>query len=138
MLIFGATYNRGLIIFITISAGGDLSSISGSESDSDSSKDEDATSSLPGSNTDFNDEDSSVPSYSTLPVGSPFLYFSSQDGRHYAVYRSLVTNLKPAAVRGSSMSSDFLLGSLVSLTQPQVWVILMRAGGHFAGAVFRG
>lgn len=116
------------------SAGGDLSSISGSESDSDSSKDEEAISSLP-SNIDFNDEDSSSP-YSTSAVGSPFLYFSSQDGRYYAVYRSLVTNLKPAAVRDSP-SSD-LLGSLVSLVQPQVWIILMRAGGHFAGAVFRG
>ena len=47
-----------------------------------------------------------------------------------------MTNLKPSAVR-SSLSSD-LLDSLINLTQPQVWIILMRAGGHFAGAVFRG
>lgn len=117
--------------FIT---GGDLSSISGSESDSDSSKDEETSSSMTNIEEDhFNGEDNSV-MYSV--AGSPFLYFSSQDGRYFAIYRSLVTNLKPAAVR--DISSSDLLGSLVNLTQPQVWIVLMRAGGHFAGAVFRG
>ena len=31
-----------------------------------------------------------------------------------------------------------LLPSLLSLSEPPLWVILMQAGGHFAGAVFSG
>jgi len=27
---------------------------------------------------------------------------------------------------------------ITGLVQPQVWVILMRSAGHFAGAVFKG
>lgn len=74
--------------------------------------------------------------HSSKPMGSPFLYFSSQDGRCFAVYKNLVANHKVAGVT-NSMTSD-LLSSLSSLAQPQIWIILMRAGGHFAGAVFRG
>jgi len=38
----------------------------------------------------------------------------------------------------SAPSSTVLLELLSGLRQAQVWVILMRSGGHFAGAVFRG
>ena len=113
-------------------SGGDLSSISGSESDSDSSRDiEEARPSLDCTEKDFDDDSSHSQS-----AGSPFLQFSTQDGQCYVVYRALVTNLKPSEVR-SSLSSD-LLSALNCLTQPQVWIVLMRAGGHFAGAVFKG
>lgn len=113
-------------------AGGDLSSISGSESDSDSNK-ESEKAKLKLLAMEEEDEDTS---HNSKPMGSPFLYFSSQGGRCFAVYKNLVINHKAADV-GNSTTSD-LLSSLSSLAQPQVWIILMRAGGHFAGAVFRG
>ena len=31
-----------------------------------------------------------------------------------------------------------VMGLITGLAQPQVWVILMRSAGHFAGAVFKG
>ena len=35
-------------------------------------------------------------------------------------------------------SNEGLLPSLLSLSPSPCWVVLMRAGGHFAGAVFKG
>ena len=38
----------------------------------------------------------------------------------------------------ASLSGTTLVELLGSLREPQVWIILMRSGGHFAGAVFKG
>ena len=111
-----------------------MSSISGSESDSDSNKENEEVKASLASLKEESDYDAD--SAQSKTVGSPFLYFSSQDDRCFAVYRHLVTNLKAAEVRTCTTSE--LLNSVTSLSQPQVWIILMRAGGHFAGSVFRG
>lgn len=115
-------------------AGGDLSSISGSESDSDSNKEnEEVKSKL----LSMKEEEKYGDGISqSKPMGSPFLYFSSQDGCCFAVYKNIITNHKTTEVR--NLTTSDLLSLLPSLAQPQVWIILMRAGGHFAGAVFRG
>lgn len=105
---------------------GELSSISGSESDSDDSVQVD----------------------STHQSSSPFLYFMSGDCRTvYSVYRAAVAGGKVCSVvwlrlflthslllQESTLSASLLL----SLTHPPLWVVLMQAGGHFAGAVFSG
>ena len=117
-------------------AGGDLSSISGSESDSDSNKESEEAKSKLLSMEEEDERYGNDITHTSKPRSSPFLYFSSQDGRYFAVYKNLVINHKIAGVRNSTTPD--LLNSLSSLAQPQVWIILMRAGGHFAGAVFRG
>ena len=38
----------------------------------------------------------------------------------------------------ASLSGTTLVELLGSLRETQVWIILMRSGGHFAGAVFKG
>ena len=38
----------------------------------------------------------------------------------------------------SLLSGTTLVELLGSLRETQVWIVLMRSGGHFAGAVFRG
>ncbi len=95
--------------------GGDVSSISGSESDSAPSDKEDVP----------------HPLREGL-MQTPFIYFTTADKngqKLFAIYRSLVTRVK----RGGAT-----LEAIKSLTNDQVWIILMRSGGHFAGAVFKG
>ena len=122
---------------ILLPPGGDLSSISGSESDSDSNKEnEEETKAKPFQAAVKEESDDDDDRTRSKTVGSPFLYFSTRNGRCFGLYRNIVTNLKAAEVLTSTTSD--LLNSLTSLAQPQVWIILMRAGGHFAGAVFRG
>ncbi len=99
----------------TFSPTGDLSSISGSESDSAHS----------------GKEDEPRPLNSELSQ-TPFIYFTTTDKngqKLFAVYRSTVTRAK----RGGAK-----VEAIKSLTNEQVWIVLMRSGGHFAGAVFRG
>lgn len=99
---------------------GDLSSISGSESDSAPTDDEDDTP---------NASSSHVPQ--GRPHNSPYVHFShaSAQSHTYSIYRCIVGRT------GVEQSHDQVLHSL---REPQVWLILMRSGGHFAGAVFRG
>ena len=107
---------------------GDLSSISGSESDS-----------APSDHTlsDDEDGDSNLASlYSKKQGGgkSPYLYFSVGIGKPiYSIFRSIVTDS-----HSGMESSQQLCLALRTLETPQVWIILLRSGGHFAGAVFRG
>lgn len=98
---------------------GDLSSISGSESDSDETPAEGTK-----------EEEKTAPP-EPRPQGSPFLYFKAGDGSSYAVYRSVLLGSK------ASLPDALLTERLGALRQPQVWIILMKAGGHFAGGVFK-
>ncbi|CAI7990448.1 Ankyrin repeat and zinc finger domain-containing protein 1 [Geodia barretti] len=96
---------------------GDLSSISGSESDSEDSCEATPTDSAHQS------------------TSSPFVYFradGSATGTVYSVYRVILAGGK------KYVSNERLVPSLLSLSLPPCWVILMRGGGHFAGAVFKG
>lgn len=68
---------RLLEILTTHTHAGDLSSISGSESSSDMS-----------------DEEENIPSQPQIPSGSPFVYFTTKEGRVHAIYRSVLSNSK--------------------------------------------
>ena len=107
---------------------GDLSSISGSGSSS--SEEEEV-------------ELKSTGHTHSRPVGSPrkslYLHFfpASSAGEGgvpptHSVYRCILTSTR--ARTGSEVTQD----TLKALGDTQVWIILMRSGGHFAGAVFRG
>jgi hypothetical protein len=101
----------------TLHLSDDLSSISGSESDSAHSDDEP-------------DADHVILRGSSK---SPFLNFSDEAGSTHSIYRCILPGSQ------SSMESRHdLERALQALREPQVWIILMRSGGHFAGAVFRG
>lgn len=119
----------------------DMSSISGSESDSSPS--EDST----GQNdeeacADADDEDKPEEEEEEeerteeLPVQhkSPYLQFGLRDhpGLVYSLFHSVIPHSH------SNRTSSGIYQSLASFLKPQVWIILMRSGGHFAGAVYRG
>ena len=100
---------------------GDLSSISGSESDSDdelkTTERDDDHGALQGKGADR----------------SPYLHFSSEEGSTHSIYRCIIPGSQ------SNMEPGHDLGhALQALREPQMWIILMRSGGHFAGAVFKG
>ncbi|XP_060684164.1 tRNA endonuclease ANKZF1 isoform X2 [Hemiscyllium ocellatum] len=61
--------------------------------------------------------------------------FQTTDGTYFSVYRCV---LQCKQVLRKPENEDSLLSSLLSLNPQTVWVILMTGGGHFAGAVFRG
>ncbi|XP_017280050.1 ankyrin repeat and zinc finger domain-containing protein 1 isoform X2 [Kryptolebias marmoratus] len=104
---------------------GDLSSISGSESDSEEDSDSGGTR----SNVTGTDNESSVESHSITGRLSSKVVFQNSAGEYLSVYRCILL--------GKSEESD-PVSSLKSINEKTVWVILMTGGGHFAGAVFEG
>lgn len=113
---------------------GDLSSISGSESDSDTN------------NVDVSPPDSTHSQLTPAPpegvaCHSPFLYFTPGGTTSDSRVRSHTHSLYRCVMSGGGVGSEEQLCS--GLRQlggpvPQVWLVLMRSGGHFAGAVYRG
>uniref|UniRef100_A0A3P8VUP3 Ankyrin repeat and zinc finger peptidyl tRNA hydrolase 1 n=1 Tax=Cynoglossus semilaevis TaxID=244447 RepID=A0A3P8VUP3_CYNSE len=108
---------------------GDMSSISGSESDSEdensNSDSADTGSNIPGSNTDSSAENSSLPCRLSSKT-----VFQNSAGQYLSVHRCIL--------QGKSEDEQDAGSSLLSISKKTVWVILMTGGGHFAGAVFRG
>ncbi|XP_074857683.1 tRNA endonuclease ANKZF1 isoform X2 [Carettochelys insculpta] len=107
---------------------GDVSSISGSESDdSDSSSESD---SLPARG-----PADRASSQESRPLGarSAKVLFRNSQGQLLSAYRCVLGPKK-----GSGEQQAELVASLQSLSTGTCWVILMTGGGHFAGAVFRG
>ncbi|XP_015214736.1 tRNA endonuclease ANKZF1 isoform X2 [Lepisosteus oculatus] len=108
---------------------GDLSSISGSDSEDE------------GSDSDWGyrgDRDSGSagtdsPPDSEVSTGriSCRVLFSNSKGQYLSVYRCILCSKKME-------SENDLAASLQKLSKKAVWVILMAGGGHFAGAVFQG
>lgn len=98
---------------------GDLSSISGSESDP--------------SQSDKEPEEEIGTSEEAVPSShSPLVHFTTHNetGVHlYGLYRSVLTGMKRDGVS---------LEAIRAIKNEQTWIVLMRSGGHFAGAVFRG
>ncbi|XP_041857850.1 ankyrin repeat and zinc finger domain-containing protein 1 [Melanotaenia boesemani] len=107
---------------------GDLSSISGSESDSeeDSDSEKEGTS----SNVTGTDNESSVESHSMIARLSSKVVFQNAIGEFLSVYRCVL--------QGKSDDKLDAVSSLKVMSKKTVWVILMTGGGHFAGAVFEG
>ncbi|KAM4608569.1 tRNA endonuclease ANKZF1 [Polymixia lowei] len=108
---------------------GDMSSISGSDSDSgeDSSDSEWAgkSSDVPSTDIEGSVEADSVPSRRSSKV-----VFQNSEGQYLAVYRCVL--------QGKSDDEGDVVASLKTLSNKTLWVILMTGGGHFAGAVFQG
>ncbi|KAM6079926.1 tRNA endonuclease ANKZF1 isoform 3-T3 [Theristicus caerulescens] len=101
---------------------GDVSSISGSDSES----------------SDASSESELLPSASDSPetpqtLRSHKVLLRNEKGQLISVYRCVL-----GIGKGGSEEPAELTASLQSLGASTCWVVLMMGGGHFAGAVFRG
>uniref|UniRef100_UPI0037E9123F tRNA endonuclease ANKZF1 isoform X1 n=2 Tax=Semicossyphus pulcher TaxID=241346 RepID=UPI0037E9123F len=108
---------------------GDMSSISGSESDSDeegSDSDDGGTS----SNVTGTDNDSSAETGLISSRLSSKVVFQNSEGKYLSVCRCIL--------QGKSDDEQDAASSLRAISKETVWVVLMTGGGHFAGAVFQG
>ncbi|XP_023193007.1 ankyrin repeat and zinc finger domain-containing protein 1 isoform X2 [Xiphophorus maculatus] len=109
---------------------GDLSSISGSESDSDE-EDMESDGRGTGSNITGTDNESSAEPNATTGRLNSKVVFQNAAGEYLSIYR--------CALMGKADSDEHdVVSSLNTVNQKTVWVILMTGGGHFAGAVFEG
>ncbi|XP_015724460.2 ankyrin repeat and zinc finger domain-containing protein 1 isoform X1 [Coturnix japonica] len=104
------------------SRAGDISSISGSDSES----------------SDASSESESPPPASNSPATpqhprSHKVLLRNARGQLISAYRCILSTGK-----GGSEEPAELIASLQSLNANTCWVVLMMGGGHFAGAVFRG
>uniref|UniRef100_A0A1A8CA38 Ankyrin repeat and zinc finger domain containing 1 n=1 Tax=Nothobranchius kadleci TaxID=1051664 RepID=A0A1A8CA38_NOTKA len=104
---------------------GDLSSISGSESDSEE-EDFACKSGETRNNVVGTDDESSA---MTGRLSSKVV-FQNSAGAYLMVYQ--------AALMGKTKEEVDAVFSMKSISQKTVWVILVTGGGHFAGAVFEG
>ncbi|XP_024142335.1 ankyrin repeat and zinc finger domain-containing protein 1 [Oryzias melastigma] len=107
---------------------GDLSSISGSESDSE----DEGSDSKDGVISDFpgTDHESSVSSHSITGRLASKVVLQNSAGEYLSVYRCVL--------QGKIEDENDAVSSLRAINKGTVWVILMTGGGHFAGAVFEG
>ncbi|XP_029966992.1 ankyrin repeat and zinc finger domain-containing protein 1 isoform X2 [Salarias fasciatus] len=103
---------------------GDLSSISGSESDSEEGSDSDSAGTS--GNATGTDNETSVGNHRL----SSKVVFQNAAGEYLSVHRSIL--------QGKSAEEHNFGSSLKGINKKTVWVILMTGGGHFAGAVFEG
>ncbi|KAM8806943.1 tRNA endonuclease ANKZF1 [Eudromia elegans] len=101
---------------------GDVSSISGSDSESSGSSSE--SDSLPPAN--------NSPETPQIPRSHKVLFRNAR-GQLISAYRCVLSTGK-----GGSEEPAELVASLQSLSADACWVVLMMGGGHFAGAVFQG
>ncbi|XP_023806555.1 ankyrin repeat and zinc finger domain-containing protein 1 isoform X2 [Oryzias latipes] len=107
---------------------GDLSSISGSESDSE----DEGSDTKGGVITDFTGTDcgSSISLHSITGRLSSKVVLQNSTGEYLLVYRCVL--------QGKIDDENDAVSSLRAINKGTVWVILMTGGGHFAGAVFEG
>ncbi|XP_029937041.1 ankyrin repeat and zinc finger domain-containing protein 1 isoform X2 [Myripristis murdjan] len=108
---------------------GDVSSISGSESDS-GEEDSDSDWGGKGSDVTRTDTESSAADDPVPSRLSSKVVFQNLEGQYLAVYRCIL--------QGKSDDERDAVASLRTINKKTVWVILMTGGGHFAGAVFQG
>ncbi|XP_035411966.1 ankyrin repeat and zinc finger domain-containing protein 1 isoform X2 [Cygnus atratus] len=101
---------------------GDISSISGSDSESSDASSE----------SELQPPASSSPGTPQLPRSHKVL-LRNASGQLISAYRCVLSTGK-----GGSEEPEELTASLQSLSTNTCWVVLMMGGGHFAGAVFRG
>uniref|UniRef100_A0A146VC37 Ankyrin repeat and zinc finger domain containing 1, putative n=1 Tax=Fundulus heteroclitus TaxID=8078 RepID=A0A146VC37_FUNHE len=109
---------------------GDLSSISGSESDSDEEDVEGDSGEAGSSIAETNDERSAEPNSTAARLSGKVL-FQNPAGEHLSVHRCVLMGKSDSDERDA-------VSSLKAINQKTVWVVLMTGGGHFAGAVFEG
>ncbi|XP_023256986.1 ankyrin repeat and zinc finger domain-containing protein 1 isoform X2 [Seriola lalandi dorsalis] len=108
---------------------GDMSSISGSESDSE---EENSDSDCGGTSSNIAGTDNESSGETSLITGrlSSKVVFQNSSGQYLSVYRCIL--------QGKSDDEQDAGASIMALSKKTVWVILMTGGGHFAGAVFQG
>ncbi|XP_056245849.1 ankyrin repeat and zinc finger domain-containing protein 1 [Seriola aureovittata] len=108
---------------------GDMSSISGSESDSE---EENSDSDCGGTSSNIAGTDNESSGETSLITGrlSSKVVFQNSSGQYLSVYRCIL--------QGKSDDEQDAGASIRALSKKTVWVILMTGGGHFAGAVFQG
>ncbi|XP_049450340.1 ankyrin repeat and zinc finger domain-containing protein 1 isoform X1 [Epinephelus fuscoguttatus] len=107
---------------------GDMSSISGSESDSEEDSDNESGGTY--SNVTGTDNESSAETNLFSGRLSSKVVFQNSAGQYLSVYRCIL--------QGKSDDEQDAASSLKAISNKTVWVILMTGGGHFAGAVFQG
>lgn len=107
---------------------GDMSSISGSESDSEEDSDNESGGTY--SNVTGTDNESSAETSLFSGRLSSKVVFQNSAGQYLSVYRCIL--------QGKSDDEQDAASSLKAISNKTVWVILMTGGGHFAGAVFQG
>ncbi|XP_057192015.1 ankyrin repeat and zinc finger domain-containing protein 1 isoform X2 [Triplophysa rosa] len=101
---------------------GDISSISGSDSESENEiLADDVTS---------EGTDETLDTDQSLCRLSSKVAFQNEEGQYLTLYRCVVQSKRD--------SEEDLVSSLQKISHNTVWVILMTGGGHFAGAVFKG
>ncbi|XP_016424444.1 ankyrin repeat and zinc finger domain-containing protein 1-like isoform X2 [Sinocyclocheilus rhinocerous] len=104
---------------------GDISSISGSDSDSSDSVDGNLGDEVGPEETDSAlDTDQSTRRLSTKVV------FQNMQGQYLSLYHCVLQSKKD--------NEEDLVSSLLKISNNTIWVILMTGGGHFAGAVIKG
>lgn len=107
---------------------GELSSISGSDSDTDSDLTLESI-----QRSKCQPEETSVTKNRLTGRQYPKVLFVNEDGDVLSVYRSVLCSVKNVPT-----SFDTMVSLLANLPKFSYWIILMTAGGHFAGAVFNG
>uniref|UniRef100_A0A8B9IH15 Ankyrin repeat and zinc finger peptidyl tRNA hydrolase 1 n=1 Tax=Anser cygnoides TaxID=8845 RepID=A0A8B9IH15_ANSCY len=109
-------------VFEEKTTAGDISSISGSDSESSDASSE----------SELQPPASSSPRTPQLPRSHKVL-LRNASGQLISAYRCVLSTGK-----GGSEEPEELTASLQSISTNTCWVVLMMGGGHFAGAVFRG
>ncbi|KAG1945649.1 ankyrin repeat and zinc finger domain-containing protein 1 [Pimephales promelas] len=105
---------------------GDISSISGSDSDSE---DEDLYEE-PGDEVVSEEKDSALDTDQSPSRCSTKIVFQNMQGQYLSLYRCVLQSKRD--------NEEDLVSSLLKISNNTIWVILMTGGGHFAGAVFKG
>ncbi|KAJ8405359.1 hypothetical protein AAFF_G00318320 [Aldrovandia affinis] len=100
---------------------GDMSSISGSDSEEADSE----------GDWSFHGDESPIKTEEPLSRLSSRVVFQNAQGKYLCVFRCVLHNKK------MDMMED-LAPALLNISNRSMWVILMTGGGHFAGAVFQG
>ncbi|CDQ85124.1 unnamed protein product [Oncorhynchus mykiss] len=108
--------------------GGDMSSISGSDSEDEEPDDSDWV--VENTEAAPLQKDDGVLEAESFGRLSNRVVFQNSQGQYLAVYRCVL--------QSKSAIEEDLVASLQSLSNKTMWVILMAGGGHFAGAVFQG
>ncbi|KAG7227494.1 hypothetical protein INR49_005309 [Caranx melampygus] len=108
---------------------GEMSSISGSDSDSEEHSSDSDIGGTSSNITGTDNESSTETSFTTGRLSSKVV-FQNSAGQYLSIYRCIL--------QGKSDEELDSVASLMALNKKTVWVILMTGGGHFAGAVFQG
>lgn len=116
---------------------GEVSSISGSDSDTDNDDGdlmlESSQCSKPSINSLLPEQNINSETHTSLRRQHPKVFFVNGDGEVMSVYRSVLYS-----IQNIPTTPEDTLSLFTSLTMKCYWIVLMTAGGHFAGAVFKG